>query len=452
MSDQDLARKGAKSILGRCLGLSAGSHFILLTDESAVEIVDSIFQAAQDLDIQLTTLFYTRLQQMSLTDLGNTAKRIIADADAALLAHTDATECSRFRTKLVSEWRGTTRLGTMPGASSFILESSAAMDDRFIIDQCRRLTLPLLLGHDCTITTFDHTGKPYDLHLQLGGIDRIPVQSTGILGPLAWGNVPSGEIFTAPLEASAAGDYVVNGAIGSLSLKGQEAVLTFRGGRLVEHRLLSTGEPVAFLNEVRSFSEGRRDENWNVIAEFGIGVNRGICEVTGSSLLDEKMFGSVHVAVGNNIGWQGENAAQIHLDIITKGPTVTINGMRVLERGQHVVKPEDFDNLAAYKPHPRFSWQPGVGIAEITKEPVQREEHGEILIRLPMTQSGRITEVPIANEQTRQLLSHVLRYSSDRPPTVAELAGAISPSLTVDLLYRLLSLLWTYGVVKPERR
>jgi aminopeptidase len=450
LKKQDLARTGAKAILERCLGLSAGSHFVLLADEAALEVVDPLFQAAQDLDIQLTTLFYTRLQQMTLQDLG-IAKKIISDADAALLAHTDVAECSRFRTKLVSQWRGTTRLGTMPGASRFILESSADMNDQFIIGQCRRLTLPLLLGRDCTITTFDHAGNSYELHFQLGGIERIPVQSTGILGPNAWGNVPSGEIFTAPLEPSADGDYLVNGAIGTFSLKDEEAVLTFRGGRLVEHCLLSTGASVPYLDEIRVLSEGRRDVNWNVIAEFGIGVNEGIREVTGSTLLDEKMFGSVHVAVGNNVGWQGENAAQIHLDIITKGPTVTISGKLVLERGQHVVKPEEFDSLADYQPHPRYRWSDGVGIATISKEPLQRDEHGEALIKLASTQSGRITEVPIANEQTRQLVSQVLRWSSERPPSLTELASTISPSLPEALLYRLLSLLWSYGIVTPER-
>lgn len=452
MNDRDLARTGAESILERCLGLSAGSHFVLLADEASLEVVDPFFEAAQDLDIQLTTLFYTRLQQMTLQDLGNTAKKIISDADAALLAHTDAAECSRFRTKLVSQWRGTTRLGTMPGAGLFILESSADMDDQFIVGQCRKLTLPLLLGRDCTITTFDHAQTPYELHFQLGGIERIPVQSTGILGPNAWGNVPSGEIFTAPLESSAEGDYLVNGAIGTFSLGSEEAVLTFSGGRLVGHRLLSTGTPVTYLDAIRTLSESRQDRNWNVIAEFGIGVNPGIREVTGFSLLDEKMFGSVHVAIGNNVGWQGENSAQIHLDIITKNPTVRIAGKRILEEGRHVVKPEEFDNLIDYQPHPRYCWPEGVRIAGISKEPLQHDEHGEVIIRLASTQSGRITEVPIANDLTRQLVNQVLRWSSERPPSLAELAVINSTPLSADLLNKLLSLLWSYGIVTPEGR
>jgi hypothetical protein len=445
------ALKGAKAILERCLGLSAECHFVLLLDDTAVEVLDPLFLAAQELDVQLTTLFYSLEQQRTLLDLGNTAKKVIADADAALLAHTDRTDCSGFRTKLVSKWRGETRLGTMPGAKRFILETAAEMDDRFIVEQCWKLTLPLLHGRDCLVTTFDRSGHPYQLRFQLGGIDRIPVQSTGILGPHAWGNVPSGEIFTAPLETSAEGEYLVNGAIGTFTLAEEEAILTFREGRLVQHRFVSSGQPVPYLADIHRLSEGRGDKNWNVIAEFGIGVNQGIREVTGFTLLDEKMFGSVHIAVGNNKGWQGENEAQIHLDVITKGPTVAINGKAILELGQHVVKPEEFDDLTTYQPPQRYCWPLGARIGSIFRDRAHRDEHGVLRIELPSTQSGRVTEAPLADERTRQLVSQIQR-SAGRLPSLESLTDIDSRPLSPELLHNLLSLLWSYGLIQPEQK
>lgn len=451
LNETDIARMGGKSILERCLGLTGGTHFALLIDETALEVLDPLFLAAQDLDVQLTTLFYSRLQQISLQDLGNTAKKIIADADAALLAHTDATEYSRFRTKLVSQWRGATRLGTMPGANRLILESAAGMDDQFIIKQCEKLTLPLLNGRKCTITTYDSHETPYKLYLDLGGVQRIPVQSTGILGPHAWGNVPSGEIFTAPMETSAEGEYLVNGAIGTFSTKGQEAILTFREGRLVQSRFLSTNLPIEHLENIARLSADREDNNWNVIAEFGIGVNQGIREVTGLTLLDEKMFGSVHIAVGNNIGWQGENFAQIHLDIITKNPTVEIDGKLIIDKGRHVVKPEEFDDLHTYEPHPRYLWPEGAKIAFFSKDRLRRTENGEPLIELASTQSGRVTEVPIANDYTLQLLSQVQRWSLERKTSLEPWTDMNSKPLSLKLQHNLLSLLWAYGLIHPEQ-
>ena len=449
MTDADITRKGAGAIQQRCLGLSAGNHFVLLLDETTLEVLDPLWLAAKDLDVQLTTLFYSRLQQMTIQDLGSPATRIIDDADAALLAHSDAAECSRFRTQLVSKWRGTTRLGTMPGASRFILESAAEMNDQFIVDQCRKLTLPLLNGRGCVITTFDQAGRPYELHFTLGGIMRIPVQSTGVLGPHAWGNVPSGEIFTAPLESSAEGDYLVNGAIGTLSLKGSEAVLTFREGRLVQHRLLPGTGAVPHLDNIARLSKSRHDNNWNVIAEFGIGVNEGIREVTGSTLLDEKMFGSVHIAVGNNIGWQGENDAQIHLDIITKAPTVTIDGKVIIANGRHVVRPEEFDDLSDYEPHPAFRWPDNAPIAEMLRDNIRRDDHGQFRIALN-TQSGRVTEVPIANERTRHLVSQLLRLTAERSTPSVRLLDSDGEPLSQAHLTKFLSLLRAYGLVKPD--
>lgn len=451
MISRDNALAGAQVILERCLGLSADSHFVLLLDETAVEVLDPLFLAASALDIQMTTLFYSLEQQRTLQDLGNTAKKIIADADAALLAHTDRTDCSGFRTKLVSKWRQATRLGTMPGAKRFVLETAAQMDEQFIVAQCRTLTLPLLHGRTCVITTFDSSGRPYHLSLQLGGIDRTPVQSTGILGPHAWGNIPSGEIFTAPLELSAEGEYLVNGAIGTLVLSKQEVVLTFTKGRLIRHRFLDSGESVRYLDEVQRLSEDRADKNWNVLAEFGIGVNQGIKEVTGFSLLDEKMFGSVHIAIGNNKGWQGENESQIHLDVITKLPTVAIDNRLILERGKHVVKPEEFDDLTTYEPPPRYRWPRGAKIASIFRDRVHRDERGVLRIELPSTQSGRVTEAPLADEQTRQLVSQIQR-SAGRLPALDSLTDIEGHQISQEMLHKLLSLLWSYGLVHPEQK
>src|SRR5262249_47095837 len=160
---------------------------VLLIDETTSDVVDPFYEASHELGVQLTTLFFSRRQQLEIQHLTGVAKSAIDEADAAVLGHTADDAYSRFRTKLVSEWRGTTRLGTMPGANRFILEVAAHTDYPFLIEQCRRLTLPLLHGTHCKIETRDAAGKAYQLEFLLAGIERLPVQSTGILGPRAWG-------------------------------------------------------------------------------------------------------------------------------------------------------------------------------------------------------------------------------------------------------------------------
>jgi aminopeptidase len=73
------------------------------------------------------------------------------------------------------------------------------------------------------------------------------------------------------------------------------------------------------------------------IAEFGIGANPA-AEYVGETIVDEKIFGTVHIAIGNNTGaYHGKNKASSHLDIIktmSKGSRVFVDGKAVMVDGK----------------------------------------------------------------------------------------------------------------------
>jgi|HubBroStandDraft_3_1064219.scaffolds.fasta_scaffold07831_3 hypothetical protein len=448
MSESIPAVSGAATILQHCLGLTQGADLLLLVDETALSVVDPFWTAARRLGINLTTLFYSREQQLQIEDLGRLDRDALESAEAAILAHTADDAYSRFRTKLVSQWRNRTRLATMPGAEAAILEIASRSNYAQMSRRCAALTPPLLNGRECVVTTYSRDGTPFVLRFALGGMDRIPVHSIGILRGSAWGNVPSGEIFTAPLETSADGEYLVDGTIGRHVIDPQDpAVLTFRGGRLVGHRGLTTGNPVPYLREVQRFSLDRHDDGWNVIAEFGIGVNEGIDRVWGIPLIDEKIFSTVHIGLGNNVGWQGVNQALLHLDVITWRPDVTIDGRSVLQRGSHDFDPGSFDDLETYVPPPGLAWPEG-GLAVKFNRDGYSIQKGRFKILLRDTQSGRITEFPIANERTNAAARRLARLAHGQALDLRRLS--VEPDLPSGKdLEALLSLLRTYGVIEP---
>jgi hypothetical protein len=447
MSDSTAAVEGALTILRDCLDLTQGANVLLLLDETALSVVDPFFVAAEQLGIQLTTLFYTQEQQLRTETLGRLDRGALENAEAAILVHTADDEYSRFRTKLVSQWRGRTRLATMPGGSARILEIASRSDYDQMRKRCEILTPPLLNGRNCTITTYAPDGTPFVLQFTLGGLDRIPVHSIGILRDSAWGNVPSGEIFTAPLETSADGDYLVNGTIGRKVLD-QPAVLSFEGGRLVRHHLLTSGEPVPYLLEIERVSRARDDPNWNVIAEFGIGVNDGINQVLGIPLIDEKIFGTIHVGLGNNVGWQGINVALLHLDVITWRPDVSIDGRAVLQRGRHDFDPASFDDFVTFEPSPDFSWPESASAARFNAQSYSLQREGRFTVQLRATQSGRVTEFPLANLRTGNSSRRLAKLAHGQVLELARLHGE-SDLPTGKELWRLLSMLWSYGVIEP---
>jgi len=143
-------------------------------------------------------------------------------------------------------------------------------------------------------------------------------------------NIPSGEIFVAPLETTAEGEiFFENVAIhGFGKVKG--LWLNFRRGKIADYD--ATSGKANFTNFLKA-NTGEKDR----IAEFGIGCNPGARYTGGSIIIDEKIFGTVHIAIGNNTGaYHGKNKASSHLDLIKdmRHGQFSADGKLVMDRGK----------------------------------------------------------------------------------------------------------------------
>lgn len=76
--------------------------------------------------------------------------------------------------------------------------------------------------------------------------------------------------------------------------------------------------------------------NSKKIAEFGIGANPK-ARISGNVTEDEKVLGTIHIALGNDTGLGGNNYAPTHLDGVVTKPTVTIEGRAILKDGKMLV-------------------------------------------------------------------------------------------------------------------
>ena len=124
------------------------------------------------------------------------------------------------------------------------------------------------------------------------------------------GNMPGGEFFFSPVEDSAEG--VIHFSEFPAPYGGRSVVgirLRFEGGRVVD---ASADEEEEFLLGVLDTDEGSRR-----LGELGIGCNPGITRYMRNTLFDEKMDGTVHLALGNGLTWLGgTNVSAIHWDIV----------------------------------------------------------------------------------------------------------------------------------------
>lgn len=147
-------------------------------------------------------------------------------------------------------------------------------------------------------------------------------------------NFPDGEIYTAPVEDS------VNGRVafsfptyyGGREVSG--AVLTFKDGLCVE-ATAERGED--FLLSQLDLDAGARR-----LGEFAIGTNWGVDRVTGNTLFDEKMGGTIHMALGNGYVQTGsQNKSAIHWDMVhdmRDGGEIWIDGTLFYRAGEFMVE------------------------------------------------------------------------------------------------------------------
>jgi aminopeptidase len=144
-------------------------------------------------------------------------------------------------------------------------------------------------------------GKSIDLEMSIEGRKFISCHGRG--------NVPDGEIFTGPVEDS------VNGKVrfsfpciwSGVEVDGVE--LVFEKGKVVKAS--------AEKNEEFLLATLKTDEGAQRLGEFGIGTNDQIKRFTRNMLFDEKIGGTIHLALGNGYSVSGsENKSAIHWDML----------------------------------------------------------------------------------------------------------------------------------------
>jgi leucyl aminopeptidase (aminopeptidase T) len=208
------------------------------------------------------------------------------------------------------------RIATLPGVTEEMLARLMNGD----LDEMRRRGWAIVnvMNRGARVRITDTNGS--DLSFSIEGREGI-VDAGELSGKGAFGNLPCGEGFIAPVEGTAEGTLVVDGSIAAIGLVESPVQLTIEGGHLVG----ATGDEGARLMELLT-PHGPDGTN---VAELGIGTNEEAI-LTGNILEDEKIFGTAHVAFGASAGIGGTVQVPVHLDVVVKEPTVEIDGEAIL--------------------------------------------------------------------------------------------------------------------------
>lgn len=215
------------------------------------------------------------------------------------------------------------RIASMPGVTAEMLARVMGADMRLLRKRGAKLARALGAGAEARITC------PRGSDLRMGLEDRTAIVDAGMLNKRgAFGNIPCGEAFIAPVEGTGEGSLVVDGSIAVIGKVAEAVTLEVRDGHLTEAAGLEGKRLMGMLTD-----EGVDGTN---LAELGIGTNEEAV-LTGNILEDEKILGTIHVAFGASAAIGGTVQVPVHLDCVVLEPTVEVDGETVLRSGKLAV-------------------------------------------------------------------------------------------------------------------
>jgi leucyl aminopeptidase (aminopeptidase T) len=301
------------------MGVSAGEEVLVICNPVTEEIGALMRIEAQG-DGADATLAVISERESHAAEPPRTVAAAMGAADVVLAATIQSLSHTAAR-KAASD--AGVRIATLPGVTEEMLARLMNGD----LDEMRRrgwaIVNALNAGSEARIT--DRNGS--DLRFSLEGREGI-VDAGELTAKGAFGNLPCGEGFIAPVEGTAEGTLVVDGSIAAIGLVESPVHLTVEGGHLTG----ATGDQGARLMELLT----AHGPDGTHVAELGIGTNEEAI-LTGNILEDEKIFGTAHVAFGASAGIGGTIQVPVHLDVVIKEPTVEIDGEAILGGGELLI-------------------------------------------------------------------------------------------------------------------
>ncbi len=304
---------GARTAIITCMGVKKGENVLILTDTEKEDIGEALFEVAKEVKAEVSIvkmLPRTRHGEEPPKPIAEMMKRadvIIAPTQYSV-THTQARKRAN---------RAGARIVTMPGIIKKMMGSGGMTADfKEVQKDIKRLAK--ILESSKLLQLYTEAGT--DLEVSVSG--RKWLKDTGICHKKGeFINLPAGEIFIAPKEGTANGKLVIDGAF--WEILEDPVVIDVKDG--YAKRISGTKEIAKQVS--RRGKEGRN------IAEVGIGMNPK-AKIIGNVLEDEKVKGTIHVALGDNSTFGGKCKAGIHIDGIIKKPTLLADDRLIMEDGK----------------------------------------------------------------------------------------------------------------------
>lgn len=305
----------AETLLRTNLAAEPGESLLVVADEPKRAVGRAFFEAGREIGLEAGFV-----EMLPRAQNGQEPPDYVSAAMAAadLVVCPMSTSITHTRAREASVAEGT-RVATMPGITPEMFDGGAITADYAEVKRLtEQVTKKLTAAETARIESHDET-------LVLSLSDRDGIASDGIFRESGVsGNLPSGEGYVAPTEGTAEGTLVVDGGIVGVGAIEDPLSLDIEAGSIVDVR----GD------HAETFRETMGDDACaQRVCELGIGTNPA-AEIVGTVLEDEKVYGTCHVAFGDNAGFGGTIECNSHVDGIVREPDVYLDDERVVSGGE----------------------------------------------------------------------------------------------------------------------
>jgi leucyl aminopeptidase (aminopeptidase T) len=312
--------KAARIAVRDCLAVKKGETAMVITDEPLRKIGHLLWEACRQAGSEaILTEIIPR--KTSGEEPPTAVAAFMKEVDVLLIPTSKSLSHTQARREAC---QAGTRCATLPGITEDTMCRALNANYQKIALLSWQIAEILTEGSVAHVTT------PAGTDIRMSLVGRAAHPDTGLVHkPGDFSNLPAGEAYMAPVEGSAQGTIVVDGCIGETGVLKKPITLQVKDGFVTK---ISGGAQAQILRRaIRDLGKLARN-----IAELGIGTNDK-ARVVGIALEDEKVMGTVHIAMGDNASMGGNISVASHLDAILLRPTLRIDGQIIIANGQLTV-------------------------------------------------------------------------------------------------------------------
>jgi leucyl aminopeptidase (aminopeptidase T) len=323
---------GARNAIRTCLRVRPGERVVIVTDRETEEIAASLCDQAREAGAPVEVHIMEDYADRPMTTLPPSIESALEGADVSIYAGQPKEGELAFRRALtaVIDRRQIRHAHMVSISHRIMVEAMRADFDE--VDAISRRVLERAVAARRIVAT-----SPAGSRIEATFDPAIRwLKTSGIISTSKWGNLPGGEVLTAPARVD--GVYVADGVVGEYlcarygDLQKNPLKVTIENSRIVEIECARRD----LVEDFRAYTS--TDENSNRVGEFAIGTNVAVSDIIGNILQDEKLP-TLHLAFGHPYAehtgapWKSTT----HIDVVGRRFDIWFDEDQVMAEGRFLI-------------------------------------------------------------------------------------------------------------------